>query len=89
MRYASGSTYNGAWENDLKHGMGLYRHHDQSVYSGRWVRGLMDGTGEYKWPEGGGFTTFVGQFRFAGCVVALPQRRLTPPSEAPERRDQE
>ncbi len=63
MRYASGSTYNGAWENDLKHGMGLYRHHDQSVYSGRWVRGLMDGTGEYKWPEGGGFTTFVGQFR--------------------------
>lgn len=63
MRYASGSTYSGAWENDLKHGMGLYRHHDQSVYSGRWVRGLMDGTGEYKWPEGGGFTTFVGQFR--------------------------
>jgi hypothetical protein len=65
MQYASGSKYSGAWEDDLKHGMGLYRHHDQSVYSGRWVRGLMDGTGEYKWPEGGSFTTFVGQFR---CV---------------------
>jgi hypothetical protein len=63
MQYASGSKYSGAWEDDLKHGMGLYRHQDQSVYSGRWVRGLMDGTGEYKWPEGGGFTTFVGQFR--------------------------
>jgi hypothetical protein len=31
MTYSSGSTYSGAWENDLKHGMGLYRHADQSV----------------------------------------------------------
>ena len=37
--------------------------HSAGRYSGRWVRGLMDGTGEYKWPEGGAFTTFVGQFR--------------------------
>ncbi len=87
MRYASGSAYNGAWENDLKHGMGLYRHHDQSVYSGRWVRGLMDGTGEFKWPEAGGFTTFVGQFRSPNYVADLLNCELTSPSEARKKRD--
>lgn len=44
--YASGSIFEGWWQNDKPNGRGRYIDaHDQSVYDGDWVDGKREGRG--------------------------------------------
>ena len=36
MDYANGESYDGQWENDLKHGFGIMKYADGTTYYGYW-----------------------------------------------------
>ena len=39
--------YKGDYENDLKHGRGVYSYPDKSFYDGEWHKGKQHGQGKY------------------------------------------
>jgi len=51
MTYANGGEYEGAWENDEKHGYGTEKNTDQlgfkSITKGNWKNGKICGQHEY------------------------------------------
>lgn len=52
MRYASGNTYEGHWQEDRKHGFGvmIWRDMDET-YIGEWIDDLPNGYGEHIWGD--------------------------------------
>jgi hypothetical protein len=55
MKYPSGSSYEGEWENDKKCGRGTMIWKDvDEIYVGEWKNDLPHGNGEHIWGEGGG-----------------------------------
>ena len=51
IRYASGSSYSGAWENDKRHGFGKMAFACGDEYEGQWVDGKYEGHGKYSSKE--------------------------------------
>merc|ERR1712217_105219 len=47
MEWPDGSTYEGGYTKDLKHGEGTLTWPDGRVYTGQWVNGNQEGTGVY------------------------------------------
>jgi len=47
MIYSSGDIYEGAWENDLKHGYGILEKKNGDKYYGYWNNGLKEGQGYF------------------------------------------
>jgi hypothetical protein len=47
MIYAGGDIYEGAWQNDLKHGYGILEKKNGDKYYGYWINGLKEGQGYY------------------------------------------
>lgn len=48
----SGNVYEGAWENDLRHGKGLMKWVSlREEYNGDWIGGLQQGYGEHIWHQ--------------------------------------
>lgn len=43
--WADGSSFDGAWDNDVPHGKGKMVYEDASTYSGDWVEGVRSGSG--------------------------------------------
>ena len=42
-----GDVYNGEWQNDLKHGQGIYRWKSGQIYEGGYQNGKMHGQGKF------------------------------------------
>ena len=42
-----GDVYTGGWQNDLKHGQGIYRWNCGHVYEGGFENGKMHGQGKF------------------------------------------
>ena len=49
MRYASGHTYQGNWENNMKNGQGRFEYVNGAVYTGAWV--MTAATAKVSWPS--------------------------------------
>ena len=49
MRYSSGNTYNGEWEEDEKQGQGCMQWGEGEVYTGQWAAGRQNGIGRHVW----------------------------------------
>lgn len=47
MKYPDGSTYEGEWKNDLKHGYGVYIYANGDKYEGQWFNDSRHGIGTY------------------------------------------
>jgi len=47
MIYADGDIYEGAWQNDLKHGYGILEKKTGDKYYGYWINGFKEGQGYY------------------------------------------
>ncbi len=52
VHYASGSVYEGNWENTLRNGYGKYTWSDGEVYEGNWENGAENGYGKMTWSDG-------------------------------------
>jgi len=52
FRAADGSTYQGNWANDLKHGLGKKTYSNEDKYEGIWKSGKPHGPGRYVWKDG-------------------------------------
>ena len=53
MRWDSGSYYTGEFQNDMKHGVGVYYWADVGdKYSGVWHENIKQGEGEFEWADG-------------------------------------
>ena len=50
----TGAKYEGDYDNDLKHGQGVYTYPNGDVYEGEWKEGLRHGSGKYTYKEDGG-----------------------------------
>ena len=50
----TGAKYEGDYQNDLKHGQGVYTYPNGDVYEGEWKNGLRHGNGRYTYKEDGG-----------------------------------
>lgn len=53
MIYANGDIYEGAWQNDLKHGYGILEKKTGDKYYGHWNNGLKEGQGYYYYNQTG------------------------------------
>lgn len=52
MRYSSGNTYEGSWQNDRKNGFGVMIWRDlDEIYTGRWLDDKPHGYGEHIWGD--------------------------------------
>lgn len=49
---SSGGTYKGSWQDNKRHGHGIYTWKDGVRYEGNYVRDLREGKGVYYWPTG-------------------------------------
>mmetsp|Transcript_21473 Transcript_21473/g.54843 ORF Transcript_21473/g.54843 Transcript_21473/m.54843 type:complete len:254 (-) Transcript_21473:112-873(-) len=54
------STYEGEWQNDLKHGSAAEKWEDESTFNGSYFNGQKHGRGTFRWPEG---SVYEGEFR--------------------------
>ena len=52
MRYTDGSTYDGGFENEIRHGEGTCTWSDGRQYVGAFKDGVPDGRGTMTWPDG-------------------------------------
>lgn len=52
LKYNSGNTYEGQWEDGAPHGEGIKRYHNGDYYNGQWVSGKRQGAGEYHFVQG-------------------------------------
>ncbi|KAG2378746.1 hypothetical protein C9374_007894 [Naegleria lovaniensis] len=50
-KYKNGEEYNGEWNNNKRHGMGVHQWPDNRVYEGQFKDDLMHGHGKYQWPD--------------------------------------
>ena len=50
--YSNGDYYEGAFENDIRAGVGLYVWSNGETYEGEFKNNTMWGLGTYKWPSG-------------------------------------
>ena len=48
----NGKKYVGEFQNNLKHGKGVYTYPDGKKYDGMWANGVQDGEGTFSSPEG-------------------------------------
>ena len=48
---ASGGTYEGEYENDIKSGKGKYTYGNGDIYDGEWKNGKKHGVGTYKYKK--------------------------------------
>lgn len=55
----SDGTYEGYWQNGVKHGIGTYKWADGRLYEGNFKADKRHGTGTYKWSDG---STYVGEW---------------------------
>lgn len=56
-----GSTYDGTWQFNQRHGQGLQIYPAGGRYEGQWAKGFEHGQGKRVYPDG---STFEGRFRF-------------------------
>jgi len=52
MLYTDGRTYEGEWENDLKHGVGVEVLANSNRYEGEFLNGKPEGSGAFYWANG-------------------------------------
>ena len=52
--------YEGHWENDKQHGMGVEVWQDGAKYEGDYVRGRKQGKGKFEWGDG---ASYFGEFQ--------------------------
>nr|CAG4718942.1 unnamed protein product [Naegleria fowleri] len=50
-KYKNGEEYNGEWNNNKRHGMGIHQWPDNRIYEGQFKDDLMHGHGKYQWPD--------------------------------------
>jgi hypothetical protein len=53
MTYQDGSTYDGQWEDGMRHGTGRCVFMDFSIYEGEFREGEFHGFGKMTWNDGG------------------------------------
>lgn len=58
MTYEDGSTYEGLWELDLRHGQGTLTMKDDVIYSGQWELDQTSGKGDLNIP--------AAQYKYSG-----------------------
>jgi len=64
-------AYEGAWEGDTRHGLGVVAWADGAHYAGEWRDGRLHGAGVFTWPSGRSFAgTFRNDRRHGRGVVA-------------------
>lgn len=51
MKYPDGSTYEGEWKDNVKHGYGVYVYANGDKYEGQWYNGSRHGIGTYAHTE--------------------------------------
>ena len=51
MKYSDGSTYEGQWNNDEKHGQGKFVNEYGDIYEGEFFEGMFEGFGKYTYKE--------------------------------------
>lgn len=47
MTYPDGTVYNGEWEENKRHGQGVYTYKNGDFYDGSWKEGHKHGKGRY------------------------------------------
>ena len=50
----TGAKFEGDYQNDVKHGNGVYTYPNGDVYDGEWMNGTRHGKGKYSYKEDGG-----------------------------------
>ncbi len=69
VTYANGDVYEGAFENDQRHGQGTFTGTDGYTYVGQWQNGRIEGTGRVTYPDGS-----VYEGTFATTSPTAPER---------------
>lgn len=47
MTYPDGTVYTGEWDDNRRHGQGIYVYKNGDFYDGEWKEGRKHGTGRY------------------------------------------
>lgn len=73
MEFNPEMGYTGQWEDDKKHGNGIYRWANGMVYDGEWAANRRTGQGKFTWPNGQVFNgTWVADRRNGPGSLLMP-----------------